>query len=136
VGFNSCELHKGIVRPSYENRKAMLDNLQNNLSHELSLLRKLSNERSATKSIANAAKACKAIVEGWGNSFAFCTDKRLFNDIDTEIEKCVDQFLTNARKILTAQPAKIRQKAMGFHFLEDCSGMKPPKPQKQSVDGS
>jgi RNA-directed DNA polymerase len=124
ISFLGCEIHKGVVRPSQENRKAMLDNLKNSLSRELTSLRKGTNEPSATKSIANAAKASKAIVEGWGNSFAFCNDHRLFRDVDGEIQKLVDQFLTAAKKILSTQPARTRQKAMGFHFLEDCSGMK------------
>ncbi len=123
IRFLGCEIHGGIIRPTDENRRLMLKNLDDSLARELSSLRKNSSNRSSVKSIANAAKACKAIVEGWGNSFAFCNDTRLFHSIDIELEKRVENFLVNARKILSSQHIRLRQKAMGFHFLEDCSGL-------------
>ncbi len=59
------------------------------------------------------------IVKGWGESFAFCNDRRPVLELDKRISEVVKDFNTKVRQIMRGADSATMRRTIGVTLLED-----------------
>lgn len=80
IRFLGCQLDKGIIRPTLENRKRLLKKIDNLLDEK---------NKSITESLTDASRT----IMGWGNTFGFCNDETAMQNLDREMHLRVRVWL-------------------------------------------
>ena len=127
--FLGCEISPTQVRPSKENRKALLTRIKIILDEALIAIRRKTINAQKTESenpenFSSALYLVSNIIRGWGNTYQFCSDDRLMRDLDFQIDSLVikfhSEFSTLAGKLAKNGRTEILRKILGVFSLEDC----------------
>ena len=60
------------------------------------------------------------ILKGWGNSYYFCNDRNLMNNLDREIDKQIQKFGNHYKRLIrNAKTIKEKRRLQGVHLLFD-----------------
>jgi RNA-directed DNA polymerase len=117
--FLGCEIKPGSIRPSAMNRKELLTKVNTLLRYSLDLAK---NPRLAFKRHATYAETTTLVsqtIQGWANTFGFCTDERLMGSIDAEIGVAVRNYSGVFRKRLRTMSDLDARRAIGVFVIAD-----------------
>jgi len=117
--FLGCELIGREVRPSKANRHQLLQSVEATFEDSLRLLAEPTKAIGARASYAEAITFVSKIVQGWANTFAFCTDDRVMGSLDAEINRLVDEFTNRAWRRLRGASALNRRRGLGVFAIAD-----------------
>jgi len=117
--FLGCELIGREVRPSKANRQQLLQSVEATCEESLRLLsdpaKAIENRASYAETIVFVSK----VVQGWANTFAFCTDDRVIGSLDAEINRLVEDFTKRAWRRLRGASALNRRRGLGVFAIAD-----------------
>lgn len=118
--FLGCDIRPDRVRPSQAARDKLVQRVQGLLNETLSELR--DPEAAARKglSVSQAIIDTRNIIQGWGNTYSFCTDDHLMAEVDRRISAIVSGFLVQAKHRIAGLSETERHRALGIHLLTDC----------------
>jgi RNA-directed DNA polymerase len=117
--FLGCEIGSGTVRPSSTNRRELLKKINDHFRHSLNLSRNphLAFKRHAT--YAETLTLVSQTVQGWANTFGFCTDDRVMGSLDKEISVSLRKYSGLFRKRLKTLSEMDNRRAMGVFSIAD-----------------
>jgi RNA-directed DNA polymerase len=117
--FLGCEIGSGIIRPSTENRRELLTKINEHFRHSLDLAR---NPRLAFKRHVTYAETITLVsqtIQGWANTFGFCTDDRVMGSVDAEIGLAIKSYSALYRKRLRSMNDLDSRRALGVFPIAD-----------------
>ena len=117
--FLGCELTGQHVRPSRQNRRVFLSSISAIFGESLKLL---DNSRSAQKVHASYAETIVLVgkmVQGWANTFGFCSDERVMGSLDAEINDKVFDYTNRAWGLLRKMSPLDRRRGLGVFAIAD-----------------
>lgn len=117
--FLGCELKEYQVRPSRQNRHELLANVKAVFGDSLRLLSDRAGALSTHVSYAESVTLVSKIVQGWANTFGFCTDERLMGSLDAEINGLVDDYTNRAWMLLRQASPLDRRRGLGVFAIAD-----------------
>jgi RNA-directed DNA polymerase len=117
--FLGCEMEPGIIRPSTKNRRELLTKINEHFQHSLDLARNphLAFKRHVT--YAETMTLVSQTIQGWANTFAFCTDDRVMGSVDAEISLAIRRYSTLYRKRLRSMNDLDSRRALGVFPIAD-----------------
>jgi RNA-directed DNA polymerase len=117
--FLGCEISSKHIRPSSTNRKELLSKIRQLFGESLQLSRKpqsaFKNHASYSETIYLASKT----VQGWANTFGFCTDERIMNGLDKEISILMKRYSYAIRKRIRNLSDVDQRRVLGLFSMAD-----------------
>ena len=116
--FLGCDVRPGNVRPTKESRTKLKQKIDAKFSEALNSAYRVNKDKGG---YLEALYQVSQIVRGWGNSYFFCTDARLFASVDLEIDKWVKQFDERYKKVFFQKDSCPSLRGiLGVYRLSDC----------------
>jgi RNA-directed DNA polymerase len=117
--FLGCEIAKGGVRPSGTNRHKLLGHIGTILrdSEKKFNSPKIAMEKHATFS--ETLRLTSMVIQGWANTFAFCTDSNLMGSLDTEISIQIENYTHRFLSRLSTLDRSDRRRLLGVFPIAD-----------------
>lgn len=124
--FLGCEITPTKIRPSKSNWKGLLTRIDISFAEALIAIRhvarsSLTIEEGSSASFSKALIDASNIVRGWGNTYQFCNDDRLMDNLDLEINKRVlkfyEDFISVAQNLKKSDRLRV---ALGVFSLSNC----------------
>jgi RNA-directed DNA polymerase len=117
--FLGCKIKPGSIRPSAKNRKELLTKVNTLLRYSLDLARNPRRAFMRHATYAETIALVSQIIQGWANTFGFCTDDRLMGSIDAEIGVAVRHYSGLFRKRLRTMSDLDSRRAIGVFAIAD-----------------
>lgn len=121
LNFLGCQINPGFVQPSNSARKKLLasvdETLETGRRAMISAVRHPGG-RLPRKRLAQTLVDVDNILSGWGHSFAFCNNLRLFDELDRSISQMLSSFLRSAEGLMKGSDQAFRR-VLGVHLLSD-----------------
>ncbi len=120
--FLGCEITPVRIRPSKAKKIELLAKVQSYFDDALGSLQPASERLRSNSSttFAGAIVAASNIVRGWGNTYSFCSDDRLMNDIDLELEAMLASFQERFLRRISRLDGHQRRRKTGLFSLAEC----------------
>ena len=118
--FLGCNIREDRIRPSPKSvarLKERVTTVFNNAIKNLKNPEKAITERNTYR---DALYEVSNVIRGWGNTYAFCTDDTLMQNIDVVIDEKIRNFNTQYRRKIRSIDVKNKRRLMGIFLLEDC----------------
>ena len=119
--FLGCEIAPDSIRPSRDARKRLIERIQKVLADALSASGKPVAAIRERKSYIDSLHTVSNVIRGWGNTYSFCTDDRLMDDLDRQIDRMLVQFRGQYSRIVARQSAQDKRRLHGVFLLADCN---------------
>lgn len=121
--FLGCEIHPGIIRPSREAKKHLLNQIDRLLADSYSRMKE-SHGLPHDLSLVGTLQDVHHRVMGWGNQYWFCNDRQNFTAMDVKIDSRIRKYLgryTERRRNIDglADMAKFQRRLLGVHLLSE-----------------
>lgn len=93
--FLGCEVSRGFLRPSAENRRKLLDRVQDELFHSARRMtgREFRDVRSYTDSVATTLVRVSRMLRGWAEQYSFCRYSEIRADMDRQVDAMLQRYL-------------------------------------------
>lgn len=118
--FLGCEVSPERVRPSQESSRRLLSKIDAALKEAIGATGNPTNAVHAHNTYSDTLAKVSNTIRGWGNTYSFCTDDRLFQSIEGEIELRLSRFEQRYRRIVEKKRPRDRRRLLGVFLLEDC----------------
>jgi hypothetical protein len=119
ITFLGCELTPDRLRPSRDNWRDLLTTLRAIFDESARVINDaeaaLKRHETYAETIVRAGKT----VQGWTNTFSFCTDERLNDSIDIAITTEFDSYQKRVERIVRGMTAIDRRRALGIFAVAD-----------------
>jgi RNA-directed DNA polymerase len=126
IGFDflGCSIKPDGIRPGRKAKQSLLEKVRFTLTNIiLSQIYLHKHSRSMPPSDLTLLKGLWKVsntIKAWGNTFSFCTDDRIFVDLDRMIEEELDRFRDDYRAKLTVLTTLEKRRLTGVSLLDDC----------------
>ncbi len=118
--FLGCDVRPNQIRPSAKNRKILLSRLSGLFNDSISMVGTPVEAIHKKKTYADTLISAGNSVRGWGNTYSFCTDDRLMDAIDLQIDEELRRFNKSFKQAIANQSAQDRRRLLGLFLLADC----------------
>ena len=115
--FLGCEIKHGRVIPNAESRARLITKIDEIFRRSLKYARYSATRRPEKLSLADALSRASNTIRGWGNTYFFCNDERVFDQLDAEMNEKVTTFLARYLKRIEKLPAGDRRRSLGVRLL-------------------
>ncbi|MBI2993626.1 MAG: hypothetical protein HYY48_05550 [Gammaproteobacteria bacterium] len=119
--FLGCDIQQDRIRPTRAKRSELKQKTRTIL-HEC--LNSISDPRTALfsrKTSADAILDASRIIRGWGNTYSFCNDERLFHSLDLELQNIFVDFQRRFGQKISSMEILDRRRSFGLFPLVDCN---------------
>lgn len=121
--FLGCIIRNGQVSPAPGAVKKILEQVSRTLrSGEKAIDGFLADPKLVRRAEASFAETLTKVdrqVRGWGDSFAFCTQRLSFSQLDHKIDELVSAYVRRVLKKLRSSDSRQRRRALGIALLCD-----------------
>ena len=117
--FLGCEITGPQVTPSRDNRNILLAKVTQHFSHSLQALR---SPRDAFRNHASYAETVTLVsltVQGWANTFGFCTNDRVMGSLDAEIDRLFRKYTRAVQTRIKTMDRIDARRAFGLFSIAD-----------------
>jgi retron-type reverse transcriptase len=118
--FLGCDVHPGRIRPSAKSRKNLLFTLSGLFNESISIVGTPVEAIHKKKTYADTLLSAGNIVRGWGNTYSFCTDDRLMDAVDLQIDEKFRHFNKIFKQAIANTSVQDRRRVLGLFLLADC----------------
>lgn len=123
VEFLGCTVIPGLITPSKESRKRVLDRIKSILSDSMTRMKTPDKLYLENMSLAQTLVAVDNVLVGWGNQYSFCNNIQIMDHLDAEIDKLLNAYFDRYSKIKSSfqdkELKRNRRKLLGVHLLVD-----------------
>lgn len=122
--FLGCEIRPNRVRPTAQKRIDLLDNIKRIFDESIKAVAKPQfaiKSHHQVETLSGALMAASNVVRGWGNTYSFCSDDRLMDAVDVEIDKLVNDYRKRFAERISKYSAVDRRRSIGLFCLVDCN---------------
>lgn len=124
--FLGCEVLLEGTRPSRENFRSLEKKLEAGLAESLKAMKSPAKAQKERRTFADTLKWASDTVRGWGNTFGFCSDERLFRDIDATVSQKLSEYELEFMRLRHRMSADDSRRATGVFLLQDRKTVSPP----------
>ena len=117
--FLGCELGVGDVRPSESNRRDLLTKIRNLFSASLRLLKDPKTALKRHASYVDTLHLVSQTIQGWANSFGFCTDDRIMGSVDADISRSLREYSSKVKMLLAKTNELDFRRGLGVFSIRD-----------------
>jgi len=121
IAFLGCEIWPDRIRPSRDTRRRLMANIAEATSDSLAALHDPVEALLEGHTYIDTLATVGNIVRGWGNTYAFCTDDRLMDDLDRQVDDHLAAFRARYYRELQGRDALDRRRLVGVFSLRDCN---------------
>lgn len=117
--FLGCEVTQEAIYPSLKSRKGLYKRIDQAFIQSSRAMASPELLRAERLSLVDTLKYANNVLEGWGNQYAFCNCKTLFDELDREIDSLIATYLgkyKRHRERHKDDPVQSRQ-LLGLHPL-------------------
>jgi len=121
--FLGCNIRPGMISPARKSRRRIIEAVKAVLDKSLvmldqpALLRR--NDLTALDTLVSATN----ILEGWGNQYAFCNDREVLKQLDSEVNGLIENYWKaisrRYAKFMTDTNLVDSRRLLGVHLLID-----------------
>ncbi len=124
LDYLGCSISTSFVHPNKKSRNAIKRRVKLLLKDRSSRLKSIQSNNwdvdySSTKTLQDVSN----ILMGWGNQYSFCNSKRLFGDIDIEINKYLNEYFSEysriKKELTNNNNIEGLRKLLGVHLLSE-----------------
>lgn len=117
--FLGCDISSQAIRPSRENFKGLERKLLDGLRESLKAMKTPIKAQEYRQTFAETLTWASATVRGWGNTFGFCSDERLFRDVDSNISQVLSEYEQEFLRLRHRMSADDSRRVTGVFLLRD-----------------
>lgn len=117
--FLGCDVSSQVIRPSRSNYKGLQQKIKRCLDESLRALKNPTRAQRDRQTFAETLAWSSATIRGWGNTFGFCSDERLFRDIDSNISQMISLYEQKFFRLRSGMSASDSRRATGVFLLQD-----------------
>jgi retron-type reverse transcriptase len=128
IKFLGCEVRPDRVRPSRENWRGLVNKLDTLFDESAKLLNNPAEAQRKHLTYAETTIRASKTVQGWANTFGFCTDDQLMNSVDVEVTNAFAKYNRRVRLIVARHAPIDQRKALGVFAIQD--RVSPPERAK------
>ncbi len=118
--FLGCDIRPGRVRPARKSQKHLMHRLRELFDDALRYTRDPRKAVQAKMTYADVLVAAQRTVQGWGNTYSFCSDMSLFASMDENISQLVISFERRYRQAVIAAGVRDARDLLGVARLVHC----------------
>jgi RNA-directed DNA polymerase len=119
--FLGCNVRFDRVRPTKESRRRLLEKVRTVLEHAAQDAVRSTSRPMGRSTYFDALAHVSRMVQGWGNTYFFCTDDNLFAALDIEIAKLIEGFHDRYRIAFRQGLYGNLRDLLGVFHLRDCN---------------
>src|ERR1035441_1203377 len=128
IQFLGCEVRRDRVRPSRDNWRGLIIKLNEIFGESLKAMKKPDEVRRKRLSYAETTLRASKTVQGWANTFGFCTDDQLMESVDVEVTNAFNDYNRRVKTVIAQQSALDQRKSLGLFSTRD--RVAPPERDK------
>ena len=117
--FLGCHIRPDRIRPADKEVKRLKEKVSEIISKSLLATSDPSKALKERKTYKDALVEISNTIRGWGNSYAFCTDDQLMQNIDSAISEKIDNFNLTYKNRLNKLSKADKKRMMGIFLLQD-----------------
>lgn len=118
--FLGCHISPSSIIPAKKNRQLLLIKIENIFSDALMATASPRDAIKSGKSYGSTVRNASNTVQAWGNTFSFCNDERIMNNLDEKLHELFTKFNIEYRERIQAVDRLNQRRLLGFHSLKDC----------------
>lgn len=117
--FLGCEIQSDRVIPNAKSRARLREKVDEILRRSLKFADRPAGTRPEKTSLADALVRTSNTIRGWGNTYFFCNDDRVFNQLDDELNGKVSVFLSRYLKRARKLDRGDWRRSLGVRLLSE-----------------
>ena len=118
--FLGCTLTETNIRPSEKAHKRIQSKVKELLAEALIAATNPAKANLSHKTYSETLTSVNNVLQGWANTYVFCTDMRLIKNLDTTIDGLLKEFDSKFELILAKLSSEDRRRLLGVYLLQDC----------------
>lgn len=92
ASFLGCDVSTSFIRPSKKNFRSVVRKIEEAFNNSLRSLKTPSKAQHDHTTFAETIVFASKTVRAWANTYGFCTDNRIFQDIDSSIGQAMSKY--------------------------------------------
>lgn len=118
--FLGCNVRPDRVRPGSDSCARVKERVSFILERSLAAMANPEELPKAKLGLAPTLRRASNVLEGWGNQYSFCNDRRLLASLDAEIDEILRNYLGRYRAVRDKNGDRTdRRRLLGVHSLVD-----------------
>lgn len=118
--FLGCDIREDRIRPASRSVARLKERVSTTFDNAIKHLKNPEKAIFERNTYRDALYEVSNVIRGWGNTYAFCTDDTLMQNIDVVIDAKILNFNTRYKRKIRAIDSKNKRRLMGIFLLEDC----------------
>lgn len=119
--FLGCSIKEDNVRPSKEAVRRVRDRVKELIQDSLSLASDPIRAVEMHKTYPETLQAISRVLQGWANTYVYCTDRRLIQNVDQEIDNDLSEYKKKIHHIHSRLSKQDKRRLEGVYLLQDCA---------------
>ncbi len=118
--FLGCHVQPGLIMPSKAAREKLLEKMRLIIGDGKRAMKEARN-RPDGREPRYAQTLCHLdrTIKGWGDAFAFCNARQVFQDMDEQIDNELSQFKRHVHSLMCGKSPLKKRRILGVHALQD-----------------
>lgn len=118
--FLGCDIREDRIRPALKSQKRLKERVDQVFKNAVLALKDPKKSILDGKTYRDALYELSNVIRGWGNSYAFCTDDHLMQNLDKAIDLKLSHFNKIYKSKLSRVSASDKRRLLGVYLLDDC----------------
>lgn len=119
IQFLGCEVRPDRVRPCRDNWRGLVNKLDTIFDESAKSLNNPAETQRKHLTYAETTIRASKTVQGWANTFGFCTDDQLMNSVDVEVTNAFAKYNRRVRLIVARHAPIDQRRALGVFAIQD-----------------
>lgn len=128
IQFLGCEVRPDRIRPSRNNWRGLVNKLNEIFDESAKALNRPAEAQRKHLTYAETTIRASKTVQGWANTFGFCTDDQLMDSVDAEVTNAFTEYNRRVRAAIARHTPIDQRKALGVFSTRD--RVAPPEREK------
>ncbi len=117
--FLGCEVSTSLIRPTRKNFKSLVRKVEEAFENSLRSLKTPSKAQNDHTTFAETIVVASKTLRAWANTYGFCTDSRIFRDIDSSIGQAMSTYEMDYHRLRAGMREVDARRATGLFPLVD-----------------
>lgn len=119
IEYLGCEILPGLIRPDKKSIQRLLQNIKHILSVNSEYLNNPQLAYDDKKHFIKTTQNVSHVIQGWGNSYSFCNDLEVIENIDQKVEALLNNYIRGFQSRYRKREWKDKRRLLGIHLLCD-----------------
>jgi RNA-directed DNA polymerase len=121
--YLGCEIVPGLISPNKKSRKRLLSSIDQIFQRSIKLMSDPNKMCLEMATVSETLLNVSNVLRGWGNQYSFCNNRQIIQNLDLQIDRRLEKYLSIYKKkkkeLEDRDFPKNRRRLIGVHLLED-----------------